>query len=84
MTALLIIIMICDETASPCLQALVALVAFLDRCIDQEQDKLSDYGADRTFLAFSRIMDSLYLACKEITLSDANADTQVRGAGSSL
>jgi len=58
-------------------QAMQECVAFLDRCIDQDQERLADFGSDRGFSTFTRLMDSLFSACKELTMSTANAVTQV-------
>ena len=60
-----------------CYQGLATFAASLDRCIDQDLDRLADNGKDRTYVIFSRILEFLYLACKALALSEASADIQV-------
>ncbi len=58
--------------------------AFLDRCVDQDQDRLSEGGRDRTFGTFSRILVSLYSACRELTQAGAETTVSICGCLSLL
>ena len=68
------------------MKALDQVVKHLDECIEGNQDRLADGGRDRTYTIFSRLLEHLYMAYRDLLpsqpqLGDSEVGAVKTGAG---